>query len=238
LADVEQAGRQFDLSGGALCLDFANTLDDRPAPRPNESLQSYDDLLAFARQTGALADAHLDRLRAASARRPADAAAALDRALALREAIYRLFLALADGDPAPSEDLAALNRALAEALAQARVADASPAEADRASAHRVHVQASDGVGRSPGRFTWTWADEPLHLEMPLWPVARSAAELLTSSDLSAPRVCASASCAWLFLDTSRNGSRRWCSMRTCGNRAKARRHHARVRAAAAATGES
>ena len=225
LADVEQAGaagRQFDLSGGALCLDFANTLNDRPNPRPHEYLQSYPDLLAFARQAGALSAAQLARLVAASARQPAASAAALDRALALREAIYRIFLALADDAPVPPADLAALNHVLAEALARARIAEA-------------HGDEADGVERSAVRFAWAWADAPLSLEMPLWPVARSAAELLTSSDLSALRVCASETCAWLFLDTSRNGSRRWCNMRTCGNRAKARRHHARVRAASAAT---
>jgi predicted RNA-binding Zn ribbon-like protein len=219
LTNVEQADaarRLFDLSGGALCLDFANTLDDRPGPHPNEYLQSYADLLAFARQSGALSEADLARLHAASARHPADAAATLARALGLREVIYRLFLALADGDPVPSADLADLNRALADALAQARVTE-------------------EDDGRTSGRFIWTWADDPLSLDMPLWPVARSAAELLTSSELPSLRLCASESCAWLFLDTSRNGSRRWCSMRTCGNRAKARRHHARVRAASAAT---
>ena len=223
-SDVEQASarrlselseRQFDLSGGALCLDFANTLDDRPNPRPDEYLESYADLLAFTRQAGSLPEAQLARLLAESARRPAEASAALARALELREVIYRLFLALADDDPIPSADLEALNRALADALTHARVA-----------------QLQEKVG-SPGRFAWAWADEPLDLEMPLWPVARSAADLLTSSALAALRLCASDTCAWLFLDTSRNGTRRWCSMRTCGNRAKARRHHARVRAASA-----
>jgi predicted RNA-binding Zn ribbon-like protein len=91
-----------------------------------------------------------------------------------------------------------------------------------------------GGSQAPGSFAWGWASEPLRLGAPLWPVARSAADLLTSSELAALRLCASDTCAWLFLDTSRNGSRRWCSMRTCGNRAKARRHHARVRAAGAA----
>ena len=218
------AGRQFDLSGGALCLEFANTLDDRPSPSPNESLESYADLLAFARQTGCLSEAHLARLSTESARRPAAAAAALARAVALREVIYRLFLALAEGRPAPLTDLEELNGVLGEALAQARVAEAEGVEGGTG-----QIRAAAGAAR----FAWTWADRPLSLELPLWPVVRSAAEFLTSADLPALRVCASESCAWLFLDTSRNGSRRWCSMRTCGNRAKARRHHARVRASRA-----
>jgi predicted RNA-binding Zn ribbon-like protein len=260
---VEQGGtarQSFDLSGGALCLDFANSLGDRPDPHPNEYLESYADLLAFARQTGSLTETDLVRLLDESARRPADADAALARALDLREVIYRLFLALADSQPVPTADLAALNRSLAEALAQARVVevegvddgrragrvddDERGRQADQADGSEGGFQADVGVlsdagrgeGQAPGRFGWSWADDPVNLEMPLWPVTRSAADLLTSSDLRSLRLCASDTCAWLFLDTSRNGSRRWCSMRTCGNRAKARRHHARVRAAVSAAG--
>lgn len=258
LSDVEQTGaarreldsseRPFDLSGGALCLDFANTLDDRPDPRPNEYLRAYADLLAFARQTGSLSETHLASLLAESARRPAEATAAHARALDLREAIFRLFQGLAVGDQIAEADLAALNRALSAALARARVVavDADQAGcvvADPAPGHNGDHRPEDGDGRhvpgdAAGRFAWSWADEPLDLEMPLWPIARSAAELLTSpAALPTLRLCASERCAWLFLDTSRNGSRRWCSMRTCGNRAKARRHHARVRAAAARSTE-
>jgi predicted RNA-binding Zn ribbon-like protein len=227
---AEATGPIFDLSGGALCLDFANTLDDRPGPRPNEHLGSYADLLTFAWQTGALDDGQLARLHAHAQRRPAEAAASLARALDLREVIYRLFLALAEGEAVPPADLAALNWSLAEALAQARLVEA---QIPTPGHHPDPVEHREGR-RGRGQFTWSWADDPIDLNMPLWPVARSAADLLTSSDLSALRLCAAESCAWLFLDTSRNGSRRWCSMRTCGNRAKARRHHARVRAASGA----
>lgn len=234
LSSVEHDGvvwRRFDLSGGTLCLDVANTLDDRPAPRPNEYLESYADLLAFARQSGALADTDLVRLRAESARRPGDANAALARAIDLREVIYRLFLALAEARPVSTADLAALNQSLAEALSQARVVAVDGGEADRAD----RDEGGRLEGQAPASFVWSWADDPVNLDMPLWPIARSAAELLTSSNLRSLRRCASDACAWLFLDTSRNGSRRWCSMRTCGNRAKARRHHARIRAASTAS---
>ena len=144
------------------------------------------------------------------------------RAIEVRELIYRLFPALALAEPVPDSELAALNRALSDALAHARLV---PLEHDR--------QPSQDDA-APGQLAWGWADDPISLDLPLWPIVRSAADLLTSPTLSALRVCAADACAWLFLDTSRNGSRRWCSMRTCGNRAKARRHHARVRAAGAA----
>jgi predicted RNA-binding Zn ribbon-like protein len=198
----------FDLSGGARCLDFANTLEDRPTPHPIERLASYGDLLAFARATTSLPEPLLAALASAAGQNGDGAAAALARAIEVREAIYRLGVALADGIPAPAADLATLNEALGVALGRAQL-----------------VEAAD----TAGRFGWAWAAEPLSLEAPLWPIVRSAADLLTSPTLSVLRVCAADACNWLFLDGSRNGSRRWCSMRTCGNRAKARRHYDRVR---------
>jgi predicted RNA-binding Zn ribbon-like protein len=196
----------FDLSGGALCLDFANTVDDRPSDHAVDQLGTYGDLLAFSRQARSLPPSHLTLLPGAARQRPAEAAAALGRALAMRETLFRLFLAIANGDEPATADLASLNQALAEALSHARVE-------------------KDGAD-----FVWGWTLDDGSLGAPLWPIVRSAADLLTSAELATLRVCASPTCGWLFLDTSRNGSRRWCSMRTCGNRAKARRHHARVRA--------
>ena len=78
------------------------------------------------------------------------------------------------------------------------------------------------VGWEEGLFRWSWAEEEA-LDCMLWPVVRSAAELLNSDLLSRVRVCPADDCAWLFLDQSRNRSRRWCDMSTCGNRSKARR---------------
>jgi predicted RNA-binding Zn ribbon-like protein len=79
-------------------------------------------------------------------------------------------------------------------------------------------------------FRWRWAGGGTSLESVLWPIARSAGELLASEERSQVRVCDADTCAWLFVDRSRNRSRRWCSMDSCGNRAKARRHYSRKRA--------
>lgn len=105
------------------------------------------------------------------------------------------------------EALAALNAAATRVLGKARLAPAG------------------------GRYRWAWGGEGL--EVPLWAVARSAAELLTSQELDRVRVCEGHGCDWVFLDASRAGRRRWCSMENCGNRAKARRHYQRERAASA-----
>ena len=195
----------FDLSGGLLCLDFANTVSDRSSGRENEHLRRFLDLVSFAKQVGLISEEQAWRLVSSANRHPKDAATVLEQAIALRESIYRLFSDVAGGRQARDEDLATLNRALSESL------------------KRLRVQ------RQSRRFEWAWQDQSEALDQMLWPVARSAAELLTSEELSAVRECAAETCGWLFLDRSRNQSRRWCDMKVCGNRSKARRHYQRSR---------
>jgi predicted RNA-binding Zn ribbon-like protein len=201
----------FDLSGGALCLDFVNTVGGHRALRPREMLRGYGDLLAWARQAGVLTPAEATRLAARASREPRRAVAALGRARAARERLYRVFAARAAGAEPAAADLADLNRDLARALPHLRLAP-------------------DAAG-----LAWSW-DDPLDLERPLWPVLRSAADLLTAAPTGRLRECAAETCSWLFLDRSRPGGRRWCDMQSCGNRAKARRHYHRVRALRRARG--
>jgi predicted RNA-binding Zn ribbon-like protein len=194
-----------NLVGGRLCLDFANTADWHASGHPEEWLTSYADLVAWGRHVGVLSPHQVRLLEGEALGRPTEAAAVLRRAIALREAIYRLFTAVALGQGVDAADLAALNQALSDALARARVVPA-------------------GAG-----FAWDWDGPAGALDRVLWPVARSAAELLTSDERARVRQCAGDPCGWLFLDTSKNRSRRWCTMDSCGNRAKARRHYARTR---------
>jgi predicted RNA-binding Zn ribbon-like protein len=202
----ESSRGPFELSGGALCLDFANTWADRQRPE-SDYLRDYAALLAFATQTRTLAPCAAEELARRAAADPAAVEGAMQAAGELRDALYRLFAGCAAGGEAATAaaDLRVLNRALADAL--------------------PHLQ----VGRRPDGFEWEWRDGEGSLLAPLRPIARSAAELLTAGELVRVRECGGASCSWLFLDTSRNRSRRWCSMESCGNRAKARRHYHRRR---------
>jgi predicted RNA-binding Zn ribbon-like protein len=61
-----------------------------------------------------------------------------------------------------------------------------------------------------------------------WVAAGAVIELLLSAEAERLRLCASHDCGWLFLDVSRNGRRRWCSMAACGNVEKARRFRSRA----------
>ena len=194
------------LIGGRLCLDFVNTVDWHGSDHPKEWLTSFDELVKWAAHAGAIDQQTAESLMVEGRARPAEAAAVLREAVALREAMFRLFAAVAAGREPPADDLEHLNRALARTLPR----------------RRLKARA--------GGFDWVWADDDgTVLERPLWPILASAAELLTSGDVARVRRCADDECGWLFVDMSRNRSRRWCSMEDCGNRAKARRHHRRTR---------
>jgi len=202
--DTVATEAEFDLSGGALCLDFANTVGDR-APLRNEQLTGYADLLRWAGQAGILGQPERQALERRAARHKDESRRAFHHTIELREAIYRTFSALAAGERPEPGELSALNAALLETLPHLRLESA-------------------GAG-----YDWTWSGVDSSLDSPLWPVVRSAADLLTSSEVSLVRECASGTCSWLFVDRSRTHRRRWCDMATCGNRAKARRHYERTK---------
>jgi predicted RNA-binding Zn ribbon-like protein len=204
-------GNQAELSEGPAadryaCLDFANTLDWHASPEPVETVHSYAELAAWAANAGVLTAADAEQLQRKAAAQPAAAAATYVRAVALREAVYRIFAATSHGDVPAAGDLALLNGELARGLPHLAVA--------------VH----------DGRFAWEWLGTDDSLDAMLWPVARSAAELLVSPQLTRVKQCADdRGCGYLFYDATRNRSRRWCDMGSCGNRAKARRHYQRHR---------
>ncbi|MEJ2011691.1 MAG: ABATE domain-containing protein [Anaerolineales bacterium] len=196
--------RTWDFDAGLLPLDFANTAEWHASPQPDEKLNSYPDLIGWSKAAGLLTAREAAQLLASANADSAGAEQALESAIRLREAIYHIFSALAAGEPAPAESIAILNANLADALAQSRLKSAD------------------------GGFEWTWSGDERRLDRMLWPVVQSTAELLTSEALARVGECADdRGCGYLFFDTSRNHSRRWCNMESCGNRAKALRHYSR-----------
>lgn len=188
----------FSFDGGALCLDFANTCGDRPIAA-EDHLEGIEDLFAWGVAAGLVSDDEIDRVR----RRVSEPEKVYGDAIELREAIYAICTSLAANRVPSRRDLAILNSVLRTALPNLEL----------------------GI-RGDG-CCWEWADASTVGDRILWPVARSAADLLTSAASTRIRECAGDGCSWLFLDESRNQRRKWCSMSSCGNRAKARRHYAR-----------
>jgi predicted RNA-binding Zn ribbon-like protein len=189
------------LDGGHLALDFVNSVGGPAGLEPDpafEALHEYGDLLDWAQFAGVLDEARLERLRRRAARDPAGAGQVFEGALERRARNYRVFLSLAEGESPAEPGLDGLRGDASIALAHARL------EAER-----------------DGGFRWSWPEADA-LEAPLWPVAHASAELLTDGPLERLRRCAN--CRWLFLDQSKNRSRRWCSMDDCGTAVKKRRY--------------
>jgi predicted RNA-binding Zn ribbon-like protein len=195
------------LLGGQLSLDYVNTPDPR-GDNPQEYLLAYGDLVGWARFAGVLSGEEEARLLRVAEGEPGRAAAVYARAIEVREAMHRVFLAIAEGEEPGRGDLGAIEGAYQEALGHARLVA--------------------GVGG----FDWGWVGDEGTLDRPLWPIARAGVELLTSPGVARVKVCGNHGCGWLFLDTSKNGSRRWCSMEGCGSQVKMRRYYARKRAGA------
>jgi predicted RNA-binding Zn ribbon-like protein len=193
----------FELTGNQLCLDFVNTLDDRLGNPPLEHLNSYADLVSWSEQKHLVTEIEIQHLLELAKKHPGDASTIFQRAIVLREALFRIFVAVADHTKPAEADFTLLNDALSSAMCHSCVVPKAK------------------------RFVWDWADKEKALDGMLWQVARSAANLLTSKHLDDVRVCAAEDCEWLFMDTSKNHSRRWCDMKSCGNREKARRHYER-----------
>ncbi len=220
----EALARMHEPFGDVHCLDFANTLEPRGGPPPldlppgcqlRDELSSYTDLVAWAVHKGTLSVPTAEALLDAAGTEPQAAQTALRRAHILRDAIYRAFWRVAHGESPAREDLSAIMREYADATAHASLVV------------------------SETSIDWDWPENGTALARPLWTVARSAVDLLTTGDRQRIKVCPGlgqppVSCAWLFYDTSKNGSRRWCSMADCGAVTKARLQTARRRANRAA----
>lgn len=196
------------LIGGALCLDFANTLNGHRRPNGHEYLHDSTDLVLWSRHADAITTVEARLLLNQAAAHPSRAAQVFGRALSLREAMFRIFDALAKKRAPAEKDLERLNLAWREGQRHVLVAPA---------AHGFHLR---------------WDDDP-GLDRILRAVAASAISLLTSGDAERIRACGGDGCDWLFVDGSRNHMRRWCSMDECGNRAKMKRRRRRTQAAEA-----
>jgi len=189
-----------------LCLALANTRFWRGRDTPSESLGGIEDLLAWLANTAKIPPQTIEAVGKRLRRQSSEAAKLFSEAIELREAIYRACSALAASEPVGERELALLNRALAEAP-------------DR-----------ETLARAKGGYAWAVTRIDMTAPGLLAPVLWSAADLVTHAEHRRVRRCANDLCLWLFVDESKAGSRRWCDMSSCGNRAKSRRHYLKTKA--------
>ncbi|HET8650350.1 MAG TPA: ABATE domain-containing protein, partial [Gemmatimonadales bacterium] len=188
---------ELALIGGNLALDFANTAGWHASDEHIERLTSYGELLAWCRHAGVLTPAQSRRLEGVAAKSPARATRTVKHAIVVREVIYRIFAQIARGGIPDASDLELLQREYVAALAQA-------------------TAEWDG---SAVKLDWQVGDD---LQMPLYPIAVAAMRLLEAPPPGRVRQCGNDPCGWLFVDTSRSGTRRWCSSAECGNQVRVR----------------
>ena len=193
--------RPADFVGGHVALDFINTVTGRNVATPRDWLDGYASLVAWARFRDEFDADALDALDRAAARDPAGARAALGHAVKFREALHRVVVAIVDRRPAPEADRSELERTFQRAM-------------------RAATFAWDTNG-----CRLQWNADASGLDLVLHVVAVNAIEWCGDVDVDRLRTCAGDNCGWVFIDTSRNGRRRWCDMATCGNVAKARTHY-------------
>ena len=192
----------FYFTGGALCLDFANSLSWRSGESPNERLQTYRDLLRFAEAANLRPPVEVNFLIKQAKQDSGVTMRAFKQAIQLREAVYRAFSHCAQGRLPETADIAYINQAFKTAISK------------------------KSLRREARSFVLDWSENKEDPNSVWWPLAESAVMTLTQLDRLKVRLCGADDCGWIFIDTSRNGVRRWCDMRVCGNRAKVRRYQA------------
>ena len=197
----------LQMVGGCLAFDFVNTVNTRKPTAEFDYLATFEDLLAWSEKVGLLGGVKSEALREYAAQKPGDASAALRDVMEAREMLYELFSALAAGDHPGAAVTNAFNQRLSDAF------------------QSIHVKFG------PAGTEIHFGNEEISLNEPLLPVLKSAFDVLTHEDFTRIKECPR--CGWLFLDSSKNGKRKWCDMNVCGSREKSleyyyrkTRHHA------------
>ncbi len=202
--------KAFAWLSGHPALDFVNTRAWYVESPQSERFRTVDDVLAWGRECGMLDEEDVAEWRRTRSRDEAAAARFFASALETRAALHRVLHAVGVGAPwAPDtpDVLRRFQERVSSAVARMRL---EPADASRSLVRR-----------------WAW-DDP-HANPLLSRLTVDAGALLTGERAERLRACGNDRCGWVFLDTSRTGTRRWCDMRVCGNRVKARRRYARQR---------
>jgi predicted RNA-binding Zn ribbon-like protein len=202
MSDSDRTLEALELVGGALCLDFANTVNSRTMPE-HDYLMQYSDLVEWAKKLGLLSPTQSKSLQKRANENRQAAEEVLSTARRIRELFYRLFSNAAKGSEPAKKDMQMFLSGYGEAIAKGQLA------------------------KKDNHYTTAWKPDEAFDSL-LWPIVHSAGELLLSEELGKVKECPN--CGWLFLDTSKNQTRRWCSMDTCGARDKMRRYHRKKQA--------
>ncbi|KPL60980.1 CGNR zinc finger domain-containing protein [Rossellomorea vietnamensis] len=193
----------YMMVGERLCMDFINTVSWRESTEKRRDwFTSYSKLVDWSIHSELLTASQAQILLAEAGKNPSQAEETLKHAIELREVMYRMFKSISKKTSPNERDLASFNDYVS------------------------HFYRSLQVIQDEDQFTLKFNQPEKNLDSMLPPILQSAVDLLVlKNELERVKQCEGDPCGWLFFDTSRNKSRRWCSMADCGNRAKVRRFY-------------
>ena len=183
------------LDGGRLCLDFINTVHDRFEEPQRDYLKNSNDLMDWSKKTGILDDTLYLLLMKRAVSDHAGTKKFFDTTIDLRKLLYSIFLEISHNRKVKNKDLSEFSAVVSETLSKVR------------------------IGQKQLIFSSEWKDMTDNLDRITWPIIKDAYDLMLLNKSGRIKECPK--CGWLFFDSSKNGKRKWCSMETCGSRAKA-----------------
>jgi len=206
--------KKWKLIGGRLCFDLVNSVSGRIKQNETNSLdykidadkfESFAHLVVWGKATGILNEASANKINIFAAQNDKAAKKILQRVQLLRESIYKIFVSIIEGSEPLPEDIDLLNNECTAAREKQKLFYDS------------------------NKFFWKFSPDIAEPESIIWNTALSAADILVSDQINRVKQCRGENCGWLFLDTSKNGSRQWCDMKDCGNVAKVRRYREKLK---------
>jgi predicted RNA-binding Zn ribbon-like protein len=192
----------LQLDGGCPVFDFTNTISNRNDPDYFDYLTKYDDFVDWINKIKLLPKGKMDAIAAFSKSHTRKSADTLRQIIEVREVVFKLFSSLAQQQKADREIVDAFNGFFSEALSNMRVE----------------------VGRKEVATSFIVSEKTI-LKEPLYILVKYAFDTLSTQSFDRIKECPT--CRWLFLDTTKNGKRRWCNMQVCGSNDKARRYYHR-----------
>ena len=187
--------REIRFDGGALCLDYVNTIHNRFSYPPDDYLHNVNNLAEWAllREVITLDDERI--LKRTIEQKPHEAQAFFEQAINQRELLYSLFHSVSLKKESLQSEINSLNKLFSKYFS--------------------HL----AIKQKDKQFEEIWNFTVGNLDLLMAPIIKDAYELLLTEKRERIKECSN--CGWLFFDTSKNGRRRWCSMKTCGSQVKA-----------------
>jgi len=189
----------MDVLGGWLCLDFTNTVGSRREEPMFDYLTGYEAILIWSSRLSTLEEDQIKELREIAAQNSKQAQISFLNIQSAREALFQFFQAMSFHKIPTNKIQSQFNFFIHQSF--------------------KHLALTFSV---EGTAKWDWKKSAKPLDLPLYPIMHSAYQLVNSDLMARLKEC---HCGWLFLDRSKNQSRRWCDMQTCGSAHKARRYY-------------